>query len=230
MREAAVDGFLVYSTYRGDPRVDAALERGLPAVRVDEPYDSPTPLIGIDDRAAARAAALHLRELGHERVGILSFLEHVEGRPRHVFDVTRARNEGYREGLGEAFDPALVAISMPNSAATGRARLKELMTAERPPTAVLAMADSLAEGALQGARELGLEVPRDLSVAGFDDGPQAAFTLPPLTTVRQPTERKGELAASMLLAAIESGGAPEPARTILPAELVVRASTGPAPR
>jgi LacI family transcriptional regulator len=118
---------------------------------------------------------------------------------------------------------------MPNSAATGRTVFRELMRAARPPTAVLAMADSLAEGVLQEARELGLDVPGELSVVGFDDGPQAPFTVPPLTTVHQPTERKGELAASLLLKAIAAGGLPEPERTMLPAELVVRASSGPPP-
>ena len=229
VREAAVDGFLVYSTYRDDPRVAAALDRALPAVIVDEPYDAPTPFIGIDDRAAAREAALHVRGLGHERVAILSFLEHAGDDPRNRFDITHARMAGYRDGLGDAFDPELVGTALPNSPVTGRVLFRELMQTARPPTAVLAMADSLAEGVLHEARELGLAVPGDLSVVGFDDGPQAALTLPPLTTVRQPTERKGELAASMLLEAIEAGGLPEPERTLLPTELVVRGTSGRAP-
>src|SRR5436190_14656576 len=65
VREAAVDGFIVYSAPRGDPRVEAALRRRLPVVTVDQPRDAPTPFVGIDDRAAARAAADHLRNLGH---------------------------------------------------------------------------------------------------------------------------------------------------------------------
>ena len=75
VRAAAVDGFIVYSTPTGDPRLEAALERGLPTVVVDEPLAVPVPFIGIDDRGAARAAALHLREAGHERVGVVAFPE-----------------------------------------------------------------------------------------------------------------------------------------------------------
>src|SRR5919206_312301 len=71
--EAAVDGFIVYSTPRNDPRVEAALARRLPVVTVDQPRDAPTPFIGIDDRAAARSAAEHVRKLGHTRVGVLAF-------------------------------------------------------------------------------------------------------------------------------------------------------------
>jgi DNA-binding LacI/PurR family transcriptional regulator len=72
-------------------------------------------------------------------------------------------------------------------------------------------------------------VPSQLSVVGFDDVPLAATTSPPLTTISQPTEEKGRLAARMLLAALEANVPLEPARTVLPAKLVVRGSTGPAP-
>ena len=73
-------------------------------------------------------------------------------------------------------------------------------------------------------------MPGELSVVGYDDVPLAAFTDPPLTTVNQPTQQKGELAARSLLDAIEAGGLPEPTRTVLPARLVVRGSTGPPAR
>ena len=74
MSEAAVDGFLVYSAPRNDPRVEAALARRIPVVTIDQPRDLATPFVGIDDRAAARSAAEHLRELGHERIAVLAFI------------------------------------------------------------------------------------------------------------------------------------------------------------
>ena len=91
------------------------------------------------------------------------------------------------------------------------------------------MSDVLAIGALDAAAEAGLTVPADLSVVGFDDSPIARVTTPPLTTVRQPHEEKGRLAAQWLIEEIESGtpAEGEPRRTILPTELVVRESTAP---
>src|SRR5262245_55780504 len=74
VRAAAVDGFLIYSTPQNDPRVDAALARRLPVVTIDSPRAAATPFVGIDDREAARSAATYLRGLGHERVGVLSFV------------------------------------------------------------------------------------------------------------------------------------------------------------
>ena len=84
----------------------------------------------------------------------------------------------------------------------------ELLQSEAPPTAMLAMSDVLALGALQAAAELGIAVPAELSIVGFDDSPAAELALPPLTTVSQPQEEKGRLAAKWLLEAIERGGTP----------------------
>jgi DNA-binding LacI/PurR family transcriptional regulator len=109
-----------------------------------------------------------------------------------------------------------------------------LLEIEPTPTAVLAMSDALAAGVVRGAIDAGLRVPADLSVVGFDGVPLGALTEPPLTTVAQPTEHKGELAAQALLRALEPDGAEgeaaDPPRTILPAELVVRGTTAPPPR
>jgi DNA-binding LacI/PurR family transcriptional regulator len=229
VRAAAVDGFIVYSTPTGDPRLLAALDRGLPTVTVDEPIEVPTPWIGIDDRGAAREAARHLVELGHERVAVLGFPEFALDDETLSYDVTRARFDGYREGLGGAWDPGLRVRAVGNRPETGRRALAELMERDQPPTAVLAMSDALAAGVLLGAAEQGIEVPAQLSVIGFDDVPLARATDPPLTTISQPTEEKGGLAARALLDALEASERPEPTRTVLPAKLVVRGTTGPAP-
>ena len=101
-----------------------------------------------------------------------------------------------------------------------------------PPTAILAMSDILALGALQAAAERGLAVPGDLSVVGFDDSAVAALATPALTTVAQPQEEKGRLAAQWLLEAIEVGRVTRTRRRreILETKLVVRESTGPTAR
>jgi DNA-binding LacI/PurR family transcriptional regulator len=230
VREAAVDGFIVYSAPRNDPRVEAALARGLPAVTVDQPRDTPTPFVGIDDRAAARAAAVHLRELGHGRVGVLSFISALDREGTLVLDMTIERLAGYKQGLGAAWDDDLVRICRPNAAEPAHRAALELLRLPEPPTAILAMSDVLAIGALQAADELGVSVPTELSLVGFDDSPAAALATPPLTTVAQPHEEKGRLATERLLDAIEHRAEPEsqPARVILPTELVVRESTTPA--
>jgi DNA-binding LacI/PurR family transcriptional regulator len=232
VREAAVDGFIVYSAPRNDPRVEAALARRLPAVTVDQPRDTPTPFVGIDDRAAARSAAEHLRELGHARVGVLSFISALDREGTLVLDMTVERLAGYEQGLGAAWDDDLVRICRPNAAEPAHRAALELLHLPEPPTAILAMSDVLAIGALQAADELGVSVPGELSLVGFDDSPAAALATPPLTTVAQPHEEKGRLATERLLDAIEHRAVPESraARVILPTELVVRGSTAPATR
>jgi DNA-binding LacI/PurR family transcriptional regulator len=229
VRGAAVDGFIVFSTPAGDPRVLAALDRRLPTVVVDQPLDVPTPWVGIDDRAAARAAAAHLLELGHRRVAVLAFGADRDGDESLHWDLTVSRVEGYREGLGAAWDARLVHAAPGTRPETARPKLAELLALEEPPTAVLAMSDALAAQLLLEAAARGVDVPGSLSIVGFDDVPFASLTDPPLTTVRQPSEEKGHAAARVLLDALEADAPPKPTRTLLPTELVVRGSTGPPP-
>lgn len=231
VRDAAVDGFVIYATATHDPRVEAALARRVPVVTVEQPRDAPTPFIGIDDRAAGRLAAEHLRALGHQRVGVLSFLRFLDRRGELEIGLTADRLAGYQDGLGEAWDADLVRIARRNSVEAGRRAAAELLAGERRPTALLAMSDVLAMGALEAAAQVGLSVPADLSVVGFDDSPVARLTSPPLTTVAQPHEEKGRLAAQWLIEDIERGTPAEgqPRRTILPTQLVVRSSAGPPP-
>jgi DNA-binding LacI/PurR family transcriptional regulator len=229
VRGAAVDGFVIYSAVRNDPRVEAALARRLPAVTVDQPRDAPTPFVGIDDRAAARTAAEHLRELGHERVAVLSFVSALDAEGRLALDLSAERLAGYKDGLGSAWDERAVRTCRPNAPEPARLAALELLRSERPPTAILAMSDVLALGALQAAAELGIAVPAELSLVGFDDSPAAVLATPALTTLAQPHEEKGRLAAEWLIHAIEQGRAfrGRRRRAILPTELIVRESTAP---
>src|SRR3954451_22918208 len=151
VREGAVDGFLVYSTPTGDPRTEAALARRLPTVTVDQPRDAPTTFIGIDDRAAAATAARHLIDLGHRRVGVVAFANTAFDRGELPYDLSIERRAGYAEGLGDAYDPDRVAISLPDQADAARATTK-LLDSPDPPTAILAMSDVLAAGAIAAAR------------------------------------------------------------------------------
>ena len=229
VREAAVDGFIIYSAPQNDPRVDAALARRLPVVTVDQPRGAETPFVGIDDRAAARTAAQYLRELGHQRVGVLSFVTTLDAAESLALDISVERLAGYEEGLGGAWDAELVRTCRPNAPEPAREATLDLLHEPEPPTAILAMSDILAIGALQAAAEAGVAVPEDLSVVGFDNSPVAGQATPPLTTIAQPQEEKGRLAAQLLLEQVERG-APVRDRSrseILPTELIVRGSTAP---
>jgi len=229
VQRAAVDGFVVYSTAQNDPRVEAALARQLPVVTVDQPRDAPTPFIGIDDREAARSAAAYLRELGHTLVAVLSFVRALDRQGVLELELTSDRLAGYRDGLGTAWDEEAVRTCRPNAVEPARRATLELLRSDPPPTAILAMSDVLALGALHAAAEHGVRVPEELSIVGFDDSPAARLASPALTTVAQPFEQKGQLAAQWLVDAIE-GRSPlgdSRRRTILPTELVVRESTAP---
>jgi DNA-binding LacI/PurR family transcriptional regulator len=110
-----------------------------------------------------------------------------------------------------------------NGCASAERPTRDLLEGGRPPTAILAMSDMLAMGALWAAQALGLQVPRELSIVGFDDIPLASAFAPALTTVRQPLFAKGELVAELLFEGAE------PVLEVLGTELVVRSTTGPAP-
>ncbi|MGK5556806.1 LacI family DNA-binding transcriptional regulator [Actinomadura kijaniata] len=238
VRRAVVDGLLAYSLSDGHPALAAARERGLPTVLVDEPEpDGDEPFVGVDDRGGARRAAAHLVELGHRRFAVLADRLSADGgagpagpaRLRSAtFAVARQRLAGYTDALPAGCRAPVVECAG-NSAELGRAAAARLLDvpAGRRPTAILAMTDRLAHGAVAAARDLGLSVPGEVSVAGFDDLPSAAEGDPPLTTVRQPLVEKGRLAARLLLDLL--AGEAVPPRTVLPTELVVRASTGPPP-
>jgi DNA-binding LacI/PurR family transcriptional regulator len=228
VRDAAVDGFLIYSAPRNDPRVAAALARHIPVVTIDQPRDAATPFVGIDDRAAARTAAGHLRELGHERIAVLAFITALDPEGRLRLDLSVERLAGYEDGLAGCWNPDLVRTCRPNAIEPARAATAALLREPAPPTAILAMSDILALGALEAAAALGVAVPGQLSVVGFDDSPAAEHAIPPLTTITQPQEEKGRLATQWLMEEIEDERPPGwHTRAILPTELVIRESTAP---
>ena len=159
---------------------------------------------------------------------MLSFVAALDAEGALALDLSTERLAGYREGLGDAWDERAVRTCRPNAPEPARIAALELLESPRPPTAMLAMSDVLALGALQAAAELGIAVPGELSLVGFDDSPAAVLSIPPLTTVAQPQEEKGRLAAQWLIEAMERGPAARgrrQRRAILPTKLVVRQST-----
>lgn len=232
---AVVDGFVVYSMSDEDLLVDAVLERRLPVVLVDQPRVSGLPFVGIDDGGAARAAAEHLVGLGHRRFGVVSFalaheptggLADAERQKVTTYSVTRSRLRGYAaaiEAAGLSWNDVPVYEHFESAPKEGRKAAESLLTQESRPTAILALSDQLALGVLDAARRLGLSVPEDVSVVGFDDVPDAARATPPLTTVHQPHVEKGLLAGRLLIAQLRDEELLSP--ELLPTRLVVRGST-----
>ena len=235
--QAAVDGFVIYSMSDREKLLGAALDRRLPAVVVDQPFEQGVPFVGVDDEAAARTAAGHLLQLGHQRFAVVSFALSPDvrdgiaspGRQKHAaFRVSRLRLRGYRAALEDAGLPwpKVPVYECPGSSREfGRRAAETLLSPEHGPTAILATSDQLALGVIAGATERGLSVPGDVSVVGFDDIPAAATADPPLTTVRQDHTEKGLLAGRMLISQLRKQDGPS-ARP-LATSLVVRGSTSP---
>jgi LacI family transcriptional regulator, repressor for deo operon, udp, cdd, tsx, nupC, and nupG len=192
-------------------------DRRLPVVLINAAYeDLGFPRVSVDDAHAIEQAFAHLETLGHERIGM------VLGPPDHV--PSNRKLESYRAARGDG--EALVEHTM-FSMQGGVAAAKRLLA--RGVTAVVCASDILALGVIRQARRVGLGVPGDVSVVGFDDSALMMATDPPLTTVRQPIEAMGQAAVSQLLSQI--GGTHVSSEELLfEPELVVRASTGPAVR
>ena len=178
------------------------------------------PCIGFDNRAAAVRIANHLLDLGHREFAVISGV--TAGNERAT-----ERLEGVRQALsarGIALDPGRV-VEKPYTLSAGREGLREILRATPRPSALICGNDVLAIGALAECRARSLEVPRELSVTGFDDLEMAAVVTPGLTTVHFPTTELGAYAARHLLARL--AGRPFETRVELPVELVVRGSTAP---
>ncbi len=222
IEQSRLDGVVLTPPITDDPALLARLDE------LDVPYSSisamaPNRRVGVtvDEQSAVREMVGHLVGLGHRRIA------HIKGHAAH--GATGWRLAGYRDGLREAgirFDPALV-VDGEFSHESGFEAATRLLALAKPPTAIFAGNDDMAAGVICAAYELGLQVPRDVSVCGFDDTPISRHIYPALTTVRQPTREMGRLAGEELLKTIRD----RDAGTIveIPYTLQFRRSTGPAP-
>lgn len=238
IEKVAVDGFVLYAVPDESPIVEHVLGRQLPTVTVDMSKLPEIAAVGIDDRKAAKKIANHVLQLGHRRIGVLSLdmmrdgfsgLASSDRIQTCQTSVTQQRLLGYTDALKDAgIDLLTVPIyeirDNDETEAAYWAR-KLFKKKRRRPTAVFSMSDRMALGALEAADRLGLKVPKDLSIVGFDDIAQAADSKPSLTTIRQPWRAKGRLAASIVV-----GDTPYITEyQLLPTELMVRDSVA-APR
>jgi DNA-binding LacI/PurR family transcriptional regulator len=237
---STVDGVVAIGLSADHPEVEQIRGAGLPMVLVDSDDLPEHSSVIVDDEAGARAAAEHLVALGHRDVVVMA----VEGPEQPREDdapapqparpsegVTARRLRGYVaafEAAGAGI-PADHVVAGRASIEGGASAFHRAWALGLRPTAVLAMSDAMAIGAMSAARELGLRIPDDLSVVGFDDIDLAAHVDPPLTTVHQPIRQKGADAVRLLLAEVEQREANRPEHLRLETRLIVRASTGTAP-
>lgn len=228
--ERSVAGIIFVSGMHADTTADPAryrrlVSRGLPIVLVNGYLAGVgAPFVSPDEEAAAELAVGHLASLGHRRIGMING-------PRRFVPVQR-KLAGWRRAMAgllgeqEVDLDELVSLSLWFGVEDGAAAAARLL--DRGVTGFVCGSDLMALGAIRAARLRRLSVPGEVSVVGYDDSPLIAFTDPPLTTVRQPVWQMASAAVRALLDEIGGQGAPHSEYLFLP-ELVVRASTGPAP-
>ncbi|WP_125777942.1 LacI family DNA-binding transcriptional regulator [Antribacter gilvus] len=210
-----IDGAVIVT-----PTVVAPVHDGVPVVAID-PHTGPSgaPTVDSDSLEGARTATEYLIGLGHTRIAYLG------GRPD--LESARLRELGFREAMsahGLAVDPDLVRVGgyRPDRA---DAPAHELLDREDRPTAVFAANDLSAIRMIEVAHEMGLRVPQDLSVIGYDNVPESATCTPPLTTIAQPLHQMGAEALRMLIDLLDGSEREQHLR--LPTSLVERASCAP---
>lgn len=214
-----VDSLIVFSLPPTEEEFESLLRLDVPIAVVGFHHDQCSS-VAIDDVEGARLAAEHLVKLGHTKIALIS------GRPVDPFGfrVSGDRREGFLSVLvahGIEWNSSLEAYG-DFSMLGARQAMDELLSRKELPTAVFAMSDEMALGALQAIRRRGLRVPQDISIIGFDDHEMAEFS--DLTTIRQPVQALGEAAALSLIERFHSP-ALTPTSLTLPVELVVRHST-----
>lgn len=228
---ATVDGLLVIGLSTRHPELDRLRHAGIPLVQVDSLAIPEQPSVIVDDEAGAHSAASHILDLGHRDILLVPI-----GPPSHYppgldHGVGPDRLRGYEQAFverGLAVDASYV-VAATSMIEGGSRAFGQAWDDGLRPTAVIAMSDAIAFGVLARARAIGLRVPEDLSLIGFDDVDMAALTDPPLTTVNQPIRAKGEAAMRLLLDLIAHRTPSEAAIRTFPTRLVIRGSTGPVP-
>jgi len=208
-----------------DDRVVAILkEADCPYVRIASvSLDEPACMVVTHDSRGAARAARHLAELGHRRIAFISGPD--------TFRSSHERGRGFAEGLAEhglVLDPAYIRRAA-YTFESGVEAATELLALPQRPTAIFAGNDEMAIGVMKAARDAGLDVPRDLSIVGFDDLPMASRVWPNLTTVRLPIRDMGRMAAEKLTAGLRGLDPATLAQPEVDPSLVVRDSTA-APR
>jgi DNA-binding LacI/PurR family transcriptional regulator len=217
-----VDGVLVIAVPPEDPQLHEVLSLQMPTSLIGVTLEG-VPSVTIDDVLAGQIATQHLINLGHERIGVIS------GAPIEApYTAEHDRYRGFQSAMTDAgltLDPMLEAFGY-FTIAGGEQAMTALLTQKSPPTAVFAMSDEMAFGAMKAMRSHGLQPGRDISLVGIDGHDMSEFL--DLTTVVQPVQDLGRIAAEALVVQLRSEGVDVPFDSVrLPTQLIVRGSTAP---
>lgn len=218
-------GIVLAAPLSNMPRIVRAIEAtNTPFVRLSpgKPITK-QPSVATNDREISAEMTRYIAGLGHRRIAF------IKGDPRHV--AVNNRFLGYQDGLEQSgIRPSQrLVVEGDNSFLSGEACGRQLLQRKRRPTAIFAASDDMAAGVLRTAGRLGISVPGELSVAGFDDITLSRQVDPLLTTIHQPLERMAERAVTMLIEAEGSAPSQDAGGESIPATLCIRESTGPAP-
>ena len=231
MGRATVDGVVAIGLSHDHPELESIRRAGLPIVLVDSTALPDHPSVMVDDEGGGRAAAEHLLGLGHREFLVVGVEPPPPTGRLDAEGVTGRRLAGYRAALATAgieLDDERVVVG-PASVEGGVAAVERAWGAGLRMTAILAMSDAMAIGTMRAIRGLGLGVPHDVSVVGFDDIDLAVHTDPPLTTVHQSIRSKGQQAVELLLTVVGGRDTAWPEHRRLETRLIVRGSTAAAP-
>lgn len=219
---ARVDGVIIMSPDIAPEAVSRVIPAGSPAVLVNtafrdrEEFDT----LNVDNRGGAYAMVSHFASLGHERVGLIG--------GRATNHDAQERRDGYRAALHDLGleHRSEWEIESDFTKSGGYEAARALVALADRPTALFAANDSMAIGAMSAIQELGLNVPGDVAVGGFDDIPIARYVTPALTSIRVDLTRLGERAVELLLQTLGANGSRPPSHELVPTTLVVRRSCG----
>jgi LacI family transcriptional regulator len=220
VRSKRIDGILFSGPRLNDDALNALLEDGFPTVLMGSLPNSRFCFVDIDNRAAAHQATSHLTGLGYREIACIT-------NAASSYTAALERLQGYRDALEERsipFDEALVRYGdfSPESGYDGMRSLLE----KRPiPRAAFVASDVVAIGAIAAIHEMGLRIPEDIALVGFDDVPLARYLDPPLTTIHLPTEEMSRLASRMIMR-LTQGEQPDQCQVLLNTDLIIRKSCG----
>jgi LacI family transcriptional regulator len=212
-----IDGIIVASAVDDDLLIDRLTKDNFPFVLIGLPPNDEANTVDVDNIHAARVAVEHLISLGYQRIGTIA--------GKRNLSHSRCRLDGYCEALraaGRSVETDLI-VDGNFLESSGYAGMTTLL--QREVDAVFCANDGMAAGALRAVHEHGLRVPDDVAIVGFDDLPLATMVEPPLTTIRQPIQKLGGMAAEVLINLLE-GKLSAPYRAVLPTELVIRGTCG----
>jgi LacI family transcriptional regulator len=218
--EKQIDGFLLVPATDEVSAIALVQERGVPVVVLDRHVSLPVDVVRCDSEGGAYDLVTHLLELGHRRIALLG------GSP--AVSTAQDRVDGYRRALSEAgvpIDETLV-LHRDYTQESGYAMTESILRLPDRPTALFAVNNFIAIGAVRALREAGLRIPEDMALVGFDDLPLALVVEPFLTVAAQPAYEMGARATEHLLTRIDGDDVAAPIEVILPTELIVRRSSG----